>query len=64
MGELTKTKKYLLSFLCAFLFIIYVPLACSVGNDLSEEKDIAAAGEISTHEDIYTEEFTEEFCNF
>lgn len=48
MTELTPFRKILISFLCAFSFIAYVPLACAVGNDGRNDADKALAGEIST----------------
>ncbi len=48
MTEFLTIKKILLSFLCAFSFIAYIPLACAVGNDIKDEADYAVAGEIST----------------
>ena len=56
MTESTAFRKVMLSLLCAFSFIIYVPLACAVGNDRSNDAEMALAGEISTSSD--TEETT------
>ncbi len=36
-------KKLILSIFCAFLLIIYVPVACIVGNDLVDEDGLAQA---------------------
>ena len=43
MNGYTHAKKLGLSLLFAFLFIIYVPLACAVGNSPSDEIDYANA---------------------
>ncbi len=48
-------KKFFLSIFCAFLLIIYVPVACIVGNDLVKEEDLAQA---QTNSEIAEEEIT------
>ncbi len=48
MAEFTTAKKVFLSIFCAFSFIVYIPLACAVGNKPSDNSEYALAGEIST----------------
>ena len=48
-------KKFFLSICCALLLIIYVPVACIVGNDTDEANNIALA----QTETFETEELTE-----
>ncbi|MBR3767832.1 MAG: hypothetical protein IKL10_06290 [Clostridia bacterium] len=43
MTGFSPVKKFCLSVCCAFLLLIYAPLACVVGNDLSDEIDYAQA---------------------
>ncbi len=43
MTGLTPLKKLLMSFFCAFLIIIYVPVACLVGTDNADDTDMALA---------------------
>lgn len=50
-------KKFFLSILFAFLLIIYVPVACIVGNDLVKEEDLAQA---QINSEIINEEDTTE----
>lgn len=64
MAEFTKAKKVFLSIFCAFSFIIYVPLACAVGNNTSENSEYALAGEISTASEEETTVCSVEDANF
>ncbi len=48
-------KKLLMSIGCAFLIILYVPVACLVGSDSSNDKGVALA-----ETELCQEETTEE----
>jgi len=54
MIAITPARKLLYSVLCAFAFILYVPLACAVGSDTA--RDTVRAGEIETSEECLCEE--------
>ncbi len=62
MTEFSPVKKFILSVSCAFLILIYAPLACLVGNDLTEEIDYAQA-EIPTCEHFPEESSVCENCD-
>lgn len=62
MTEFSPVKKFILSISCAFLFLIYAPLACLVGNDLAEEIDYAQA-EIPTCQHLSEETSVCEECD-
>lgn len=55
-------KKFFLSIFCAFLLLIYVPVACIVGNDLSEDVDYAQAetNAVQVYNENAEEQTTEE----
>ena len=55
MTGFTPIKKLILSICCAFLLILYVPLACLVGNDSSGDSGVALA-----ETESFAEETTEE----
>ncbi len=55
MTGFTPIKKFLLSIGCAFLLILYVPLACLVGNDTSRDTGIAIAETESSPEETTAE---------
>ena len=64
MTGVTPFKKLLLSIGCAFLLILYVPLACLVGNDTSRDTGMAIAETESDQygfwrfSDVYPAEYT------
>ena len=58
MTVFTPFKKLILSIGCAFLLILYVPVACLVGNDSTKDAGIAIAETESFAEDV-PEEITE-----
>ncbi|MBQ9945612.1 MAG: hypothetical protein IJO68_03720 [Clostridia bacterium] len=43
MTGITPVKKFLLSVSCAFMILMYVPVACLVGNDIPDDIDYAQA---------------------
>lgn len=43
MTDFSPFKKIMLSFGCAFLILIYVPVAAVVGNDIIDERELAKA---------------------
>ena len=55
MTGVTPFKKLLLSIGCAFLLILYVPLACLVGNDTSRDTGMAIAETESAPEETTAE---------
>ena len=55
MTSVTPFKKLLLSIGCAFLLILYVPLACLVGNDTSRDAGMAIAETESAPEETTAE---------
>ncbi len=59
MTGFTPFKKFILSIGCAFLLILYVPLACLVGNNSSEDAGVALA-----ETESFAEEATEEIIEF
>ena len=59
MTGFTPFKKFLMSIGCAFLLILYVPLACLVGNDSSGDSGVALA-----ETESFAEESTEEIIEF
>ncbi len=59
MTGFTPFKKFLMSIGCAFLLILYVPLACLVGNETSGDADVALA-----ETESFAEESTEEIIEF
>lgn len=59
--SIIKLKKFSLSVLCAFLMLIYVPLACAVGNS-SDEKKFANADTPETCEHEMSEGEICEIC--
>ena len=58
MTGFTPFKKFILSIGCAFLLILYVPIACLVGNDSTKDAGIALA-ETESVEEESTEEIIE-----
>lgn len=59
MTGFTPFKKFILSIGCAFLLILYVPIACLVGNDTSGDTGVALA-----ETESFAEETTEEIIEF
>ena len=59
MTGFTPFKKLMLSIGCAFLLILYAPVACLVGNDSSKDTGIALA-----ETESFAEETTEEIIEF
>jgi hypothetical protein len=59
MTGFTPFKKLMLSIGCAFLLILYVPLACLVGNDSTGDSGVALA-----ETESFEEETTEEIIEF
>jgi hypothetical protein len=59
MTGFTPFKKFLMSIGCAFLLILYVPVACLVGNDSSKDTGVALA-----ETESFEEETTEEIIEF
>ncbi len=41
--SVSKIKKFSLSVLCAFVMLVYVPLACAVGNSSADDGSVAGA---------------------
>lgn len=62
MTAFSPVKKLILSICCAFMILIYAPLSCLVGNDLSEDMEYAQA-EIPTCEHFMEEASICEECN-
>lgn len=58
MTGFTPFKKFILSIGCAFLLILYVPLACLVGNDSTRDSGVALA-ETESFQEETTEEIIE-----
>ncbi|MBE6791126.1 MAG: hypothetical protein E7535_08080 [Ruminococcaceae bacterium] len=63
MTDFSPFKKIILSFGCAFLLLIYVPVAAVVGNDIIDERELAKAETtlISEEETIELPEETAEY---
>lgn len=61
MTDFSPVKKFILSIGCAFMILIYAPLSCLVGNDLSEVE--YAQAEIPTCEHFQEETSVCENCN-
>ena len=59
MTGFTPFKKFILSIGCAFLIIMYVPIACLVGSETSGDTGVALA-----ETESFTEETTEEIIEF
>ncbi len=59
MTGFTPFKKFILSIGCAFLLILYVPIACLVGNENSGDTGVALA-----ETESFAEETTEEIIEF
>lgn len=57
-----KVKKFVYSILCAFLMLIYVPLACAVGGSVSDEVDYANADTPETCEECTEDSGICEIC--
>lgn len=55
MTDFSPIKKILFSFGCAFLILIYVPVAAVVGNDLVDEAELAKAETTYVAEEETTE---------
>lgn len=62
MTEFSPVKKLILSISCAFLFLIYAPLACLVGNDTAEDIECCAQAENPTCEHLIEETSVCENC--
>ena len=58
MTGFTPFKKFLMSIGCAFLLLLYVPVACLVGNDSSKDSGLALA-ETESFQEEATEEIIE-----
>lgn len=65
MTDFSPFKKIMLSFGCAFLLLIYVPVAAIVGNDIIDEAELAKAETtlISEEETTETPEETGGYMN-
>ena len=59
MTGLTPLKKLLMSLVCAFLIIIYVPVACLVGTENADDTDMVLA-----ETQFFEEETTIELIEF
>ncbi len=58
MTGFSPLKKFLLSICCAFLLILYVPVACLVGTDTNKDNTLALA-ETESFRESETEEISE-----